>query len=83
MKTIPSVKIIGDTTFGVFADTHIGKLPNGWEYRLSIRKTNDWNDSVVESIGIVPDRLVENTDKDFQYKTDNILESAINFLIRK
>jgi len=82
MKTLPSVKIIGDTTSGIFADTHIGKLPNGWEYRLSIRKTNDWNDSIVENIGIVPDKLIENTKKDLKNKTDNVLESAINYIIK-
>lgn len=82
MKTLPKVKIFGDTTSGVFADTHIGKLPNGWEFRLSIRKTNDWNDSVIENIGIVPDKLVENTEKDLKNMTDNILESAIDYLIK-
>lgn len=82
MKTLPCVKIIGDTTSGIFADTHIGKLPNGWEYRLSIRKTNDWNDSIVENIGIVPDKLIENTKKGFNNKTDNVLESAINYIIK-
>lgn len=82
MKTLPRVKIIGDTTSGVFADTQIGKLPNGWEYRLSIRKTNDWNDRIVESRGIVPDILIENTKKDFKNKTDNALESALDFLIK-
>jgi hypothetical protein len=82
MKTLPRVMIIGDTTSGIFADTHIGKLPNGWEYRLSIRKTNDWNDSIVENIGIVPDRLISNTKKDLKNKTDNVLESAMEFLIK-
>lgn len=82
MKTLPSVKIFGDTTSGIFADTHIGKLPNGWEYRLSIRKTNDWNDSIVEDIGIVPDRLIENTEKDLKNETDNVLDSAIDYLVK-
>jgi len=82
MKTLPSVKIIGDTTSGVFADTHIGKLPNGWEYRLSVRKTNDWNDNVVENIGIVPDTLIINTQKNLNNGTDNVLEYAMNYLTK-
>lgn len=82
MKTLPGVKIFGDTTSGVFADTHIGKLPNGWEYRLSVRKTNDWNDNVVEDIGIVPNRLVKNTEKDINNKTDNVLEYAMDYLTK-
>lgn len=80
MKTLPKVKIFGDTTSGVFADTHIGKLPNGWEYRLSIRKTNEWNDNVVENIGIIPDELIKNTETDLQNGTDKVLESAMNYL---
>jgi len=82
MKTLPSVKIIGDTTSGIFADTQIGKLPNGWEYRLSIRKTNDWNDSIVENIGIVPDKIVENTEQDLKNRIDKVLETAINYMVK-
>lgn len=82
MKTIPSVKVIGDTTSGVFADTHIGKLPNGWEYRLSIRKTNDWNDSVVENIGIIPDSVIINTETDLQNETDKVLDYAIEYIVK-
>jgi carboxyl-terminal processing protease len=77
MKTLPNVKVMGSTTAGVFADTYIGKLPNGWEYRLSIRKTNDWNDNVVEDIGIVPDTLIVNMERNLQNETDKIIEYAI------
>jgi len=80
MKTIPEVKVIGDTTSGVFADTYIGKLPNGWEYRLSIRKTNDWNDHVVEDIGLVPDLLLTNSKIDYQNHVDKILDCAIEYI---
>lgn len=80
MKTIPSVKVIGDTTSGVFSDTHIGKLPNGWEYRLSIRKTNDWNDNVVEDIGIIPDSVIINTETDLRNETDKVLDYAIEYI---
>ena len=80
MKTLPRVKIIGDTTSGVFADTHIGKLPNGWEYRLSIRKTNDWNDKVVEDIGIIPDSLIINTEADLQNITDKVIAYSIEYI---
>jgi hypothetical protein len=80
MKTIPEVKVIGDITSGIFADTHIGKLPNGWEYRLSIRKTNDWNDHVVEDIGLVPDLLLTNSKIDYQNHVDKILDCAIEYI---
>jgi len=74
MKTLPKVNIIGATTSGIFADTHIGKLPNGWEYRLSVRKTNDWSDNVVEDIGVMPDSLIINTKSDIQNQTDRVLD---------
>ena len=80
MKTLPSVKVIGDTTSGIFADTHIGKLPNGWEYRMSIRKTNDWTDNVVEDIGVIPDSLIMNSKLDIQNQTDKVLDYAIEYI---
>lgn len=81
IKTLPNVKLIGDTTSGVFADTHIGKLPNGWEYRLSIRKTNDWNDNSLEDIGIVPDTLIINNRNHLEKGKDNVIEYAIKYLL--
>ncbi|MDZ7723921.1 MAG: S41 family peptidase [candidate division KSB1 bacterium] len=83
MKTMPSVRIIGDTTSGIFGDTHIGKLPNGWEYRLSIRKTNDWTDNVVEDIGLIPDSSIINTRSDIQNQVDRVLDYAIEYIRKK
>ena len=80
MKSIPNVKIIGNTTTGVFADTHIGKLPNGWEYRLSERETNNRNDIVMEDIGIVPDTLILNSKDDIQNRTDKVIEYALEYV---
>lgn len=81
MKTIPTVKIIGNVTSGVFADTHTGKLPNGWEYRLSIRKTNNSNDISLEDIGIIPDTLIVDNKKYIENKKDNMLECAIEYIL--
>lgn len=80
MKTLPNVTLIGDTTSGVFADTHIGKLPNGWEYRMSVRKTTNCNDNSLEDIGIVPDILIENTKKDIDDGKDKVIEYSIKYL---
>ncbi|MFA8435422.1 MAG: S41 family peptidase [Marinifilaceae bacterium] len=80
MKALPNVKLIGDTTSGVFADTHIGKLPNGWEYRLSVRKTNDCNDNPLEDIGIAPDTTILNSKEDLEQGKDKVIEYAINSL---
>jgi carboxyl-terminal processing protease len=80
MKTNPNVIQIGDTTSGIFGDTHIGKLPNGWEYRLSVRKTNNNNDKVLEDVGIIPDYLVLNTKQDLYNDKDAVLEFALHIV---
>lgn len=80
MSSLPNVTLIGDTTTGIFADTHIGKLPNGWEYRLSIRKTSDKNDRCFEDIGIEPDILIENTKQEIENGEDEVIENAIRYL---
>jgi C-terminal processing protease CtpA/Prc len=80
MKTIPEVKLIGNTTSGVFADTHIGKLPNGWEYRLSCRKTNDRTDKVVEDIGIIPDTIIDNNEKNLAKGIDLVMDHALKYI---
>ena len=77
LRDLPNVTVIGDTTSGVFADTHTGKLPNGWEYRLSIRRTSDGNDRLHEDIGIVPDVIISNTPSDLDKGLDLVLEFAI------
>lgn len=83
MKTLPNVTLIGDTTTGIFADTHIGKLPNNWEYRMSVRRTCNGNDIFLEDIGIKPDILIENRKKDFDIGIDKVLDYAINILSNK
>lgn len=80
MKTLPNVISIGTTTSGVFADTFIGKLPNGWEYRMSVRKTTDSNDISLEDIGIIPDILIKNTKQDINNGKDKVIEHAIKYL---
>ena len=77
---LPNVTVIGDTTSGVFADTHTGKLPNGWEYRLSIRRTCDSNDRLLEDVGIVPDVIITNRTSDLDRGLDNVLEYAIQHI---
>jgi C-terminal processing protease CtpA/Prc len=80
MKTLPNITLMGNTTSGVFADTHISKLPNGWEYRMSVRKTTDSKDVSLEDIGIIPDILIENTKKDIDNGKDKVIEHAIKYL---
>lgn len=80
LRDLPNVTVTGDTTSGIFADTHTGKLPNGWEYRLSIRRTSDGNDRLLEDAGIVPDVVIANTPSDLNRGHDSVLEYAIEHI---
>ena len=80
MQTLPNVTLIGSTTAGVFADTHVGKLSNGWEYRLSIRKTSNADDVCLEGVGIEPDIAVGNTPADIAGRRDRVIECAVEHL---
>jgi len=80
MKTIPNVIVIGNTTAGIFGDMYNGKLPNGWNFGLPVRKTNDQNDVSLEDIGIIPDILIENTKEDINNGKDKVIEYAIKYL---
>lgn len=83
MKTIPQIRILGDTTCGIFADTQVGKLPNGWEYRLSARLTNNPEDQVLEDMGIVRDTLILNAAEELALGQDKTLEDAIDWIVHK
>jgi hypothetical protein len=80
MAVLPNVTIVGDTTMGIFSDTRVEKLPNGWEYRLSIMKTTDHKSGWFEGKGIEPDILVENSEDDIKRGVDRVLEKAIDLV---
>jgi len=80
MDVLPNVTIVGDTTMGIFSDTRVEKLPNGWEYRLSIMKTTDHKSGWFEGKGIEPDILVENSEDDIKRGVDRVLEKAIDLV---
>jgi len=80
MDVLPNVTIVGDTTMGIFSDTRVEKLPNGWEYRLSIMKTTNHEGVWLEGKGIDPDVFVKNTEDDIKQGVDRVLEKAIDFV---
>jgi C-terminal processing protease CtpA/Prc len=80
MDVLPNVTIVGDTTMGIFSDTHVEKLPNGWEYRLSMMKTTNHDGVWLEGKGIDPDVFVKNTDEDIKQGVDRVLEKAIDLV---
>ncbi len=80
MDVLPNVTIVGDTTMGIFSDTRLEKLPNGWEYRLSIMKTTNHKGVWLEGKGIDPDIFVKNTEDDIKKGVDRVLEKAIDLI---
>ena len=81
MNVLPNVTVVGDTTMGIFSDTRVEKLPNGWKYRLSIMKTTNHEGTWLEGKGIDPDVFVKNTEDDCQEGVDKVLEKAIDLVI--
>jgi len=81
MGVLPNVTIVGDYTTGIFSDTHVDHLPNGWEYRLTIMKTTDHKDIWWEDKGIAPDIFIKNTKEDIERGVDRVLEKAIDLVI--
>ena len=80
MQRFSNVILVGDTTAGIFADTHISKLPNNWELRISVRETNNAEDISLEGIGIPPDKTIKNTKADIEEGRDKVVEYALNYL---
>lgn len=77
MRTLNNVRVIGDTTAGVFATSLHGVLPNGWEFSCSNAVYKDLNGKCYEGIGLFPDYYAANTQKELQSGKDNVLETAI------
>ena len=81
MGVLPNVTVVGDKTMGIFSDTEVDKLPNGWEFRLSYRKTTNHEGIWLEGKGITPDVLVKNTEMDIKGGKDKVLEKAIELIL--
>ncbi len=80
MKDLPNVTIMGEKSAGIFADTERGLLPNGWEYRISVRSTGDRDDISFEGWGIDPDFTVFNSEKEIRGGIDRVLERALQMI---
>ena len=80
MRSIPGVRIIGDTTGGASSNPLPRELSNGWTYRIS-EGINYGPDTVTfENIGLVPSIVVPQTAADSAARVDRQLERAIQQL---
>ena len=79
MKSLPYVKVIGDTTGGGLGVPNGGQLPNGWTYRFSVTKTITPDGKNYES-GVPPDIQINMQDSTAISGYDSIIERALSFI---
>ncbi|MBA3647499.1 MAG: S41 family peptidase [Chitinophagales bacterium] len=80
MKSLPYVKMVGDSTGGGMGAPNGGELPNGWTYRFSVSRALAPDGSNWES-GVPADILVDLDPTLEQQGYDSIIERAIQYII--
>ncbi len=80
MRSLPHVRIAGDTTGGGSGSPITRELPNGWTYRVPRWQETPPDGRPYEGTGIVPDFNVQITKADALHRRDTILEWAIGIL---
>lgn len=81
MKTLPNVRIVGDTTGGGSGLPFTFDMPNGWSVRMSASEITDPN-GVVTEFGVEPSPgcKVDMTDAEISAGIDAIMERAFAVL---
>lgn len=81
MKTLPNVRIVGDTTGGGSGLPFTFDMPNGWSVRMSASEITDPN-GVVTEFGVEPSPgcKVDMTDAEISAGIDAIMERAFTVL---
>ena len=81
MKTLPNVRIVGDTTGGGSGLPFTFDLPNGWAVRMSASEITDANGTVTEfGVDPSPGCKVDMTEAEMAMGKDAILERAFEVL---
>lgn len=81
MKTLPNVRVVGDTTGGGSGMPFTFDMPNGWSVRMSASEITDPN-GVVTEFGVEPSPgcKVDMTDEEIACGVDAIMERAFTAL---
>jgi len=77
LKQLPNVYIIGEPTWGAFAESDMHKLSNGWKVQYSNQKVYSPNGETYEGKGIPVDLRIDNTWENIVNKNDAVIEAAI------
>lgn len=82
MQQIPHVQFIGQTTAGSLGSRIARELPNGWTCGVTVQRLYTASDTMLlESRGMIPDVVVQNTVEELQAGLDRILEAAMEQLM--
>ncbi len=79
MKSLPQVRVVGDTTGGGCGMPFTSEMPNGWSVRYSASAITDSEGNLTE-FGVEPDYKVDMTQEDILVGKDSILEKAFEVL---
>ena len=82
MRQFPKVIVLGETTAGSSGNPITFDLPNGWLYTVSRWQIlQPENDSLYENIGLIPDTVVNQTQRDDIFLLDAKIEAAVRLLL--
>ncbi len=80
LKTMSTVRVVGDTTSGSSGNPAEYELPNGWKYQVSRWIEFKPDKTTFEGVGLFPDVPVWISKEDMAANRDTILERAIELL---
>ena len=79
MKSLPQVRVVGDSTGGGCGLPFTSEMPNGWSVRYSASAITDPSGNLTE-FGVEPDFRVDMTESEMAMGKDAILEKAFEVL---
>ncbi len=77
LKQIPGVYIIGEPSWGAFANSKTHTLPNGWKLQYSTEKVYAPNEQIYEGKGIPVDLPIDNSWDDIISQNDKVISAAL------
>ncbi|MBN2004805.1 MAG: S41 family peptidase, partial [Anaerolineae bacterium] len=80
LGNLEKVTVVGEKTMGVWSNTLIRHLPNGWEFTLSNERIFDPNGNNYEAVGYPPDVVVDFNAPGFEVRTDAVLDKTLELI---
>jgi C-terminal processing protease CtpA/Prc len=80
LGNLDKVVVVGEDTMGVWSNTLVRHLPNGWEFTLSNERIFSPDDINYEAVGCPPDVPVEFDTAGFLRDRDAALETVLEMI---